>query len=125
MPKTVLIVDDDTDIRNGLEELLQTEGYYTMAVASGQQALATLNDQRPCLIIADFLMPDMNGIELAQALQSTPRHATIPMILLTAANKRSLGGQLTTPVLTKPVTIDALLRVLKEHCSPNDFDSAA
>ncbi|HET6283757.1 MAG TPA: response regulator [Polyangia bacterium] len=116
MAKSVLLVEDDRDIRESLIELLDGEGYLTIAVENGRDALAHLARIRPCLIIADYLMPDMNGTDLVKAVQGQETLRDIPILILTAASKHMMGGDVTVPVLTKPVTIAALLAVLREHC---------
>lgn len=113
--KSVLIVEDDRDTRDSLIELLQDEGYRTVAVASGQQALQQLVHMRPCLIIADFVMADMTGGDLVTAVQGQEALRGIPIVMLTAAD-RYLMGNVSVPVLRKPLDVDALLNVLRQHC---------
>ena len=87
--KTVLVVDDDADIRELIAWKLGQAGYATMVAADGEAALvaATQGDddgRRPDLILVDWMMPKMSGIEVCQALRENPLTARIPVILLTA-----------------------------------------
>ena len=111
----VLIVEDDRDTRESLIELLDDEGYRTVAVANGQQALQHLVHMRPCLIVADYVMPDMTGGDLVTAVQNQQALRDIPMVLLTAADPTVLRN-VRVPVLRKPLDVDALLDVLRQHC---------
>jgi CheY-like chemotaxis protein len=111
----VLLVEDDPDIRESLIELIDAEGFGVHAVSNGQEALAVLARQRPCLIIADYVMPDMNGGDLAKAVKGHESLRDIPFVLLTAATSR-MTGPMNIPVLPKPVSIQALLAVLRHHC---------
>ena len=87
--KTVLVVDDDPDIRELIAWKLAHAGYTTLAAADGEAGLAaaTAGDAdrpAPDLILVDWMMPRMTGIELCRALRDNPATAGIPIILLTA-----------------------------------------
>jgi len=114
--KSVLLVEDDRDTRESLIELLDAEGYRTIAVENGAEALAYLSSHRPCLIIADFVMPDMGGGDLVKAVKGSETLRDIPIVILTAASKYMMGGDLSVPVLSKPISLNALLAVLRQHC---------
>jgi DNA-binding response OmpR family regulator len=87
--KTVLVVDDDADIRELIVWKLTNAGYTTLSAADGQAGLiaaagGSSGSQIPDLILADWMMPKMTGIELCRALRENPVTAAIPVILLTA-----------------------------------------
>jgi len=84
----VLIVDDEDRDRRLLEALLRPEGYVTRLAPSGAQALASIAEDPPDLIILDVRMPDMGGNEVARALKSDPATRNIPIIMVTAQNDR-------------------------------------
>ncbi len=80
---TVLIVEDDYDVR----ELLQNElrrFFVTKTASNGEEALASIREERPSLIISDVMMPVMNGFELTRHIRSEKEWADIPIIMLTA-----------------------------------------
>ncbi len=87
--KTVLVVDDDADIRELITWKLGQAGYSTLDAADGEEGLAaaTAGDSEgraPDLILVDWMMPKMSGIEVCRALRDNPATARIPLILLTA-----------------------------------------
>lgn len=87
--KTVLVVEDDADVRELIVWKLTNAGYTTVSAADGHAGLAAAaggsdGAMVPDLILADWMMPKMTGIELCQALRDDPVTASIPVILLTA-----------------------------------------
>ena len=81
---TVLIVDDDPTAREALVAILEGEGYDLHLAKDGIQALQTLNQLQPDLILLDVMMPGMTGFEVCQRIRATPALAEVPIILLTA-----------------------------------------
>jgi len=81
---TILIVDDELTNRKLLETLLRPEGYQTRSAASGEEALASVAQLAPDLIVLDIMMPGMDGYEVANNLKANPVTATIPIIMVTA-----------------------------------------
>lgn len=104
---TILIVDDEVQNRKLLEALLRAEGYLTLSVASGEEALASVAQHAPDLILLDIMMPGMDGYQVASALKSNPPTSNIPIIMVTAQVDRSarLSGLKAgaEEFLTKPV----------------------
>ncbi|MGY1706429.1 response regulator [Geodermatophilus sp. SYSU D00697] len=80
---TVLLVDDNADLRTYITRLL-ADRYEIIAVADGRSALAELEEQHVDLVLADVMMPEMDGLELLRRVRSDERHRTTPVILLTA-----------------------------------------
>ncbi|MEB2645914.1 EAL domain-containing response regulator [Pseudomonas canadensis] len=83
-PATLLIVDDEPQVRKLLETLLQHEGYQTICASSGEEALQVVVQQAPDLILLDIMMPGMDGYEVASQLKSDDATAGIPIIMLSA-----------------------------------------
>ena len=113
---TILIVDDDTDLCALLERLLRDEGYLTLTAANGEEALASIAQRAPDLILLDILMPGMDGNEVARRLKANPATANIPIIIVTAQldrNARLVGLKAgAEDFLTKPIDRDEVsLRV--------------
>jgi signal transduction histidine kinase len=79
---TILIVDDETGMRSFISSQLDT--YRIMEAADGRQGLSLAKQYLPNLIILDYMMPEIDGIELAEMLKKDPSTARIPIILLTA-----------------------------------------
>jgi len=103
----VLIVDDEERNCRLLEALLQPEGYVTRRAAGGREALASVAEEPPDLILLDLRMPEMNGSQVATALKADPATRSIPIIMVTAQTDREArlaaldAG--TEDFLTKPV----------------------
>ena len=83
MPKTILIVDDDPNIREYLETLLTDNGYETIVAENGEKALEVLAAHTPDLITLDIEMPDKTGPWFNRALQRGKTYANIPIIVIT------------------------------------------
>jgi diguanylate cyclase (GGDEF)-like protein/PAS domain S-box-containing protein len=82
---TLLVVDDTAQNRKLLQALLATEGYLTRTASSGEEALASIAEQAPDLILLDVIMPGMNGHEVARRLKANPFTSNIPIVMVTAA----------------------------------------
>src|SRR3954470_23175677 len=83
---TVLVVDDDQDIREALCDLLADAGYRAASVANGKEALIYLKSgELPCVILLDLMMPVMDGWEFRRQQQGDPRLSKIPVVVITAA----------------------------------------
>lgn len=82
--KTVLIVDDEAPIREMLVVALQMAGYECLEAQNAQTAHGLIIDQQPDIVLLDWMMPEVSGIELARRLKREPMSADIPIIMLTA-----------------------------------------
>jgi CheY-like chemotaxis protein len=81
---TVLVVDDDLVILEAVADLLELSGYRVLTAMDGAVALQTMEGQAPDVIVADIMMPRMDGRELREAVRLNPEWAMIPFIFLTA-----------------------------------------
>jgi CheY-like chemotaxis protein len=117
---TILIVDDEYLIADILSFALEDEGYLTVTAGSGQKALSILDREKPQLIITDYMMPGMNGIELAEAVRAHKTLGQLPMILMSGAQAH-LGvarPDLFVDVFDKPFEIQAVLSRVKSLLGP-------
>ena len=108
---TVLVVDDDPDIRNVIQLWLADCGYQVAGASNGFEALAKVKTVRPQLIILDMMMPVMDGAQVAQRLRADPQTRAIPIIVV-SADPRARERLRTTSVdarLPKPFDLDELL----------------
>jgi len=85
---SILIVDDESQNRRLLEILLAPEGYLTRTAAGGQEALASIAQDPPDLILLDYLMPVVDGRQVASKVKANPATRNIPIIMLTALDHR-------------------------------------
>ena len=114
----VLIIDDHLDTLSMLVELLELEGFAVAPARSGREALALVQEARPCLVILDLGLPDVDGLELVLRLRAEPNMASTPIYALSgftnlrdAALAAGIDG-----FLVKPVTGDDLRALIVEHC---------
>jgi signal transduction histidine kinase/DNA-binding response OmpR family regulator len=84
--QTILLVDDDGDFSDVLRQLLQREGYRTLSVLSGEEALKTLEYLKPALIFLDLKMPGMDGFAVLEHLRADDRWQDIPVVILSGAD---------------------------------------
>lgn len=85
--KTVLIVDDEAAIREMIAVALQMAGYRCLEAENAQSAHAIVVDHQPDIILLDWMMPEVSGIELARRLKRETAYADIPIIMLTARSE--------------------------------------
>jgi DNA-binding response OmpR family regulator len=80
----ILIVDDDEDVLKTIQLSLTKGGYQVIAVNNGYQALQHARRERPNLVILDYAMPEIDGIEVCRQLRASPATASVPILFLTA-----------------------------------------
>jgi DNA-binding response OmpR family regulator len=86
---TVLLAEDDTDIRDLVTFKLRQAGYEVRAFEDGLSALASARDEVPDLALLDITMPGMSGLDVCRELRDDPATADMPIILLTARAQES------------------------------------
>ena len=82
--KLILIVDDEFDLTSTFSLLFQLNGFETFTANNGQHALELIRQRVPDLILSDYMMPIMDGMQLSQQLRADPATAHIPIILMSA-----------------------------------------
>jgi signal transduction histidine kinase/DNA-binding response OmpR family regulator len=115
--KSVLVVDDDPNIRSLLQQELSEAGYAVRLAEDGRKALALIREETPGLVILDVMMPEMNGFDVAAVLKNDPATMDIPIIILSILEDKERGFRLGVDrYLTKPIDtvslfheVDALL----------------
>lgn len=108
--KTILVVDDDANIRQLLRQQLETEGYNIVEARDGMEAIAFVKKSAPDLIILDVMMPEMSGFDVAAVLKNDPKTMHIPIIILSIVEDRERGYRLGIErYLMKPIETDTLL----------------
>jgi len=113
----ILVVDDDTLTHNVISHALSTD-YKITAIKDPLKAESILLNNRPQLIILDYNMPQMTGIELAQLIRDMPTHRRTPIIMLTGKkDSETLGEALTHGIdeyVTKPFDIEEFKKIVKK-----------
>ena len=115
---TVLVVEDDPDIRELVSEMLAQDGYVVAEAANGQEALDFLRTHEgPCVVLLDLMMPVLSGPELLEIMAEDERLASYPVVVVSAvADRGSAPG--VQKFLRKPVSSDVLRAVVAEYCPP-------
>ena len=85
---TVLIVDDEFPIRNALSLKFKNAEFHVIAAGDGREALDLIREEKPDIVITDFQMPVMNGMELVRALRADESTRSVPIIMLTARGQQ-------------------------------------
>lgn len=112
--RTVLVVDDEFGTVEVLVAALEDAGYRVLTAANGRRALERLEENRPDLVVSDFMMPLMDGAALVQAMRGNPAFRDIPVIMMSAAPEAALRRQLDgyEAFLRKPFRVPALLEII-------------
>lgn len=82
--KTVLVVDDELEIRAMLERLLKSKGYRVVSTDNGRAALGMVKEHAPDLILLDAMLPEVHGFDIARRIKASKRYAHIPIVMVSA-----------------------------------------
>ncbi len=117
MSATILVIDDDPNIREALGIHLRNAGYTVHSAKDGIEGGHAILNARPDLVITDAQMPHMDGFELVAALRSDASVRDIPVIMLTSEAEWDERGRRigVNGYVTKPVRADRLLSIVAEH----------
>ena len=117
--KTVLVVDDDFGIAEALSDVLSEEGFAVTVVRNGKDALRRVGEQKPDVILLDYMMPVMDGCQVMRALDGDAELRSIPVILMSAVPRASIPRDCNPfATLRKPFDIEVLLEVLQKLFAP-------
>lgn len=113
----ILVVDDEFLLAMMLTDILEDEGYRVVTVSNGQTALAAVRKQRPDVVITDFMMPMMTGLEFAEAVRADTALADLPIILVSGAqgNIARERPELFQAVFDKPYKHSAILEAVATY----------
>jgi CheY-like chemotaxis protein len=119
--KTVLIIDDEPDVRTYISTLLEDNGYATVTACDGEEALACVTKSRPDLITLDITMPVKSGVKFYREMKESDEWKTIPIIIVTGVSKDfknfiSTRRQVPPPegFLHKPIEEAELLKLVEK-----------
>lgn len=87
MPKKILIVDDEPDIRAFIGAVLEENGYESITASNGDEGLELLRKERPDLVLLDLMMPKKSGMSMFQELRKDPSLSEIPVIIQTGVSE--------------------------------------
>jgi CheY-like chemotaxis protein len=110
----ILVVEDDPDIREAVVTALETEGFQVLSAENGARALEVLGAMpHPSLILADLMMPVMDGWQLIRALRHDDRFATLPVVVVSALSEHAPEGLMR---IKKPIDLDDLIKIVSDLC---------
>ncbi len=116
-PPTILVADDEPEIRAVLEAVLTDEGYAVVAVGDGEDALELTEARDPDLLVLDLVMPRLGALEVCRAYRE--RGGSAPVLLITATDEEAVAGMVAgcdaDGYLTKPFDLDALVDLVARH----------
>ncbi len=114
--KTILIVDDDPEMRDMLVMMLEDAGYHVVSARDGREALSYLDEHQPGLVISDLMMPFLDGWTLYARMQQHAHHRTIPFIAMSALSTKTATqrGDLPDVMMKKPFQVPALLEIVRQ-----------
>lgn len=87
--RTILVVDDDYDLRETMAYNLRQDGYSVLTASDGVTALEIATQQVPSLVVLDLMLPRLDGLDVCRRLRSRPETANVPILMLTARGEES------------------------------------
>lgn len=118
--QTILVVEDDEDVREAIAVALEAEGYRVLSAENGRDALSILTsgaERPPCVVLLDLMMPVMSGVDLLDAMRDDEALKPIPVLILSAWEHEGQARRAPAQgFLRKPVELDVLLRSVAKYC---------
>lgn len=116
----VLIVDDEHSQAEVLMMLFTLDGFEVVVAVNGKDALDRLDEVRPDVIVTDYMMPVMNGGEMARLVRALPPYANVPIFLTSASEARQVEqhAEHFNAFVRKPYRYDDLLALVKQVLAP-------
>ena len=115
----ILVIEDETAIRDNLRRFLMLEGYSVVTAANGVQGLEVMGLHQPDLVLCDVMMPQMTGFEVLEHMRRDAAFANTPVIFLTAsADRESITHGLELGALdyvTKPFSLPELTKLIRQR----------
>ena len=105
---TVLIADDDDDVRDVIAYKLQMAGFRTLSADNGRSALTIAKEQKPKVIVMDVSMPQLDGLAVCRELRACPQTAEVPVLIISGTHTGDAG--LGDDFLPKPFSQVEMLR---------------
>ena len=117
-PKSVLVIDDDPDVRGFIVEALEEQGYTVREAADGREGIAEAARETPDLIVLDFIMPGLSGAEVARQLRE--RSPGLPILFVSGYSETEAVKSTApdAPLLAKPFRAEALQKAVRAALAP-------
>jgi two-component system, OmpR family, phosphate regulon response regulator PhoB len=124
IPKRILIVDDEQDIRTYLSTLLEDQGYSTILAKDGVEGMQQVQSASPDLVTLDISMPEKSGIKFFREMKSNEQWKKIPIIIVTGVSedfKKFISSRHQVPApegfVAKPINQEEILSLVKKLIS--------
>jgi CheY-like chemotaxis protein len=121
--QSVLVVDDDPNIRKMIIAALRRDGYSFTEAPNGKEALDLMRAQRPSVVVLDLMMPVVSGWEVLQEREQDPELRQIPVIIVSATRAPEIGAAVDKGIcafLPKPFDISALSALVRSCLPPGE-----
>jgi DNA-binding response OmpR family regulator len=122
--KLVLIVDDVEDNRIVLERALRSSGYATAQACSGREALSMISRRRPDIVLLDWMMPDLSGLDTLRAIRDLYSNSQLPVIMCTAMDEEmsvvTALSEGANDYMLKPISLPILRARMLAHLDQRD-----
>lgn len=117
MQKKILVIDDDKDIVSAIETILTMEDYTVFVAYSGKESFRLLHQEHPNLILLDYMLPDLNGEQIVEAIRSDREFVDLPIILISAAHGlKNIGKRIAVQgCIEKPFDLEELLSIVYKY----------
>jgi CheY-like chemotaxis protein len=123
---TVLVVDDEFGIVDVLETILTDEGYRVLTACNGKQGLVRLSEEKPGVILLDFMMPILGGGDMLRAMAAEPAYQRIPVIMMSSLSEAAVAKRCRgyAAFLHKPFRATAVLSTVARVLGAEATDAA-
>lgn len=115
----ILLIDDSATVRSAAEKILRAAGYRVVVAENGFEALATIGDCRPALIVCDIVMPRLDGYRTCALIKASAAFHATPVLMLSSKEglfDRARGAMAgASACLAKPFAPEALLAAVRQH----------
>lgn len=110
----VLLVEDELGLSKLMVMILEDEGYRVVEAANGALGLLRLKEEKPALIITDYMMPELNGCEMVRAIRRNSDYDDVPILMMSAALPQQVAGrELVDQFLPKGSGLDVLIQTVR------------
>lgn len=114
--KLVLVVEDDASNSQMIQLAIEQETpFQVLVAATGAEALQSLEKTRPDLILLDYMLPDLNGLQVYERMRTIPSLKAVPVVFLTANLHKAALETAHLPLLEKPFDLDTFFETLRHH----------
>lgn len=122
MSETILVVDDNEDTLKIVGKILAVERYQIKTAKDGQEALQSIDNETPALILLDIMIPKIDGFEVCRTIRGNPLTDHIPILIISAriddAAQRKASTLGANGYLVKPIIPADILQKVKDHLTP-------